>query len=552
MTYQDQEYKDGNKEYFGNFQNSIWTIFLIITSTGFPTQILPSYSDSRDSIIFFIFTVSMGAFVFLNLILLVVNSEFETGKNKREAVESNYRSLNLQLAFEILDIENKGFLLYSDIDHLLEVLYTNFSDFRKRGVPSDKMRRILVACMDVNSNRKISTREFSMILDVTRISLKRNDRHNYMELCFPGIIKSVIFQKMRRIVLHRHFSLLIDTLILVCMCIEFASGKSVYSIVKRTSQISLGAMCIVMLIEMLLKLAVFGKRYFAHFDRKLEYFFSVSLVLILIFTFGINVVGLTEGTVTMRLIGLGRLCLALRNVDLYFPALGFKNLAKIFLRVGKNLGSLTISFLVTMISFCILGMYLFGGLINRDPNRDEYENILESRYGDSDYWPLNFNDIPSGLMTLVCVLHISDWDVITEGFTAAVGNKYPRIYFTSWYCIGVLLLLNIVKSFFMRGFFINREIFISTTRADVTQSSSLPDDDTVLISVDTETQRPRRETQAYIHGYNAEDVDPTEIKDNDLFSASIGALKFLPTEEKFFLMNRIDYVLKEGQKYREF
>ena len=46
---------------------------------------------------------------------------------------------------------------------------------------------------------------------------------------------------------------------------------------------------------------------------------------------------------------------------------------------------------------------------------------------------------------------MSDFDVITSGFTAATSNA-SRLYFSAWYVMGVLLLLNIVKSFFLADF----------------------------------------------------------------------------------------------------
>ena len=54
-------------------------------------------------------------------------------------------------------------------------------------------------------------------------------------------------------------------------------------------------------------------------------------------------------------------------------------------------------------------------------------------------------------ITLFCCLHVSDFDVITSGFTAATNNA-SRLYFAAWYVMGVLLLLNIVKSFFLADF----------------------------------------------------------------------------------------------------
>jgi len=48
------------------------------------------------------------------------------------------------------------------------------------------------------------------------------------------------------------------------------------------------------------------------------------------------------------------------------------------------------------------------------------------------YWDLNFNDYASGFVTLFCALHVSDWDVITSGFSAVTSDANGRVFFSSW------------------------------------------------------------------------------------------------------------------------
>ena len=64
---------------------------------------------------------------------------------------------------------------------------------------------------------------------------------------------------------------------------------------------------------------------------------------------------------------------------------------------------------------------------------------------------INMSTLVGAYITLFCCLHVSDFDVITSGFTAATSNA-SRLYFGAWYVMGVLLLLNIVKSFFLADF----------------------------------------------------------------------------------------------------
>ena len=75
----------------------------------------------------------------------------------------------------------------------------------------------------------------------------------------------------------------------------------------------------------------------------------------------------------------------------------------------------------------------------------------ESSYGQQGFYHLNFNDFASAYITLFSCLHVSDFDVIAGGFTA-VTDLWTRLYFLMWYIIGTLLILNILKSFFLADF----------------------------------------------------------------------------------------------------
>lgn len=60
--------------------------------------------------------------------------------------------------------------------------------------------------------------------------------------------------------------------------------------------------------------------------------------------------------------------------------------------------------------------------------------------------------MPNSFVLLFTCLHVSGWDTITTGFTAVTNDILGRIYFALWYCIGVLLLMNIITSFFITAF----------------------------------------------------------------------------------------------------
>ncbi|CAK9050524.1 unnamed protein product [Durusdinium trenchii] len=66
-----------------------------------------------------------------------------------------------------------------------------------------------------------------------------------------------------------------------------------------------------------------------------------------------------------------------------------------------------------------------------------------SGYAEDQYWPLNFDDFPSGLVTLFSVMVVNNWFVLAGGFMQ-VTTPYASIFFVSFFVIVNLVVLNIL------------------------------------------------------------------------------------------------------------
>jgi len=56
--------------YFNSFSQSIWSIFVAITSSSWPGQILPSYNNFREVCLFFVSFICLGSYAVLNIIII--------------------------------------------------------------------------------------------------------------------------------------------------------------------------------------------------------------------------------------------------------------------------------------------------------------------------------------------------------------------------------------------------------------------------------------------------------------------------------------------------
>ena len=63
------------------------------------------------------------------------------------------------------------------------------------------------------------------------------------------------------------------------------------------------------------------------------------------------------------------------------------------------------------------------------------------------YYLINFNDMYASMVTLFHVLVVNNWNETTEMYTTISESNWPRLYFTSFWIICTLIMLNIVISF---------------------------------------------------------------------------------------------------------
>ena len=81
--------------------------------------------------------------------------------------------------------------------------------------------------------------------------------------------------------------------------------------------------------------------------------------------------------------------------------------------------------------------------------------MANSSFGLADYYPNNFNDVASGIVTLFELLIVNNWFVISSGFEAVTPTWWARLYFISFWVVGVLICLNVVVAFAIDSFLSN-------------------------------------------------------------------------------------------------
>lgn len=336
---------------------------------------------------------------------------------------------------------------------LINELYAHYSDFRKAGVPSEAKKDVLLKILDMDGDGRISFEDFLYLIDVTRVRMQKETRHIFIQLLFPAWTDSDCYRSFVAMAKHKYFDVFVDSSLTMLIVIRLAVANNVYYSTSETRQLTFVILTL-FLVEMLSKLAAVGaKVYWRKLRTRVD---GLLTLLLLIFVLAESAPGLTKRALNgldlmIRVVEMTRVIFLPRNLRLVFPDSGFQLLAIIIKKIIRSLKSLAILFICLGYVFVNIGVFCFGGLISKAETGPNYNSILTSQYGIAGFWSINFNDMLSGFVTMFSCLHVSDFDVITSGFVA-VTSPWARLYFTCWYVLGVLLMLNIVKSFFLSEF----------------------------------------------------------------------------------------------------
>ena len=116
--------------------------------------------------------------------------------------------------------------------------------------------------------------------------------------------------------------------------------------------------------------------------------------------------------------------------------------------ISKVVRSPTRTFMVTLFTFYLvaylyseIGRLFFGGLIT-------YPAVNTLNYDDSSmYDSYNFNDFMGAFSSISVLIATNNWNDFTDMYTGIIGTNYARIYFSFFFFVLALVLLNIVISF---------------------------------------------------------------------------------------------------------
>jgi len=437
------------KQYFRSLGEGMWSLLILLTTANYPDVMMPAYKEHRESFLFFFLFVSLGVFFLVNMLTAVTFNVYQQTQEKKLEMLRNHREDSVRAAFRLLSENGHITLevlraLFTELNHYHDISYIDASD-----------AEALISSLDSDRNGEISQEEFDSIMEVLTREYRRGPNKPMIERRCPAVAASSCWQTLKGVVQHRCFDIVMDLFLVVTLILSIAEtwpeivGSGVD---PKTAQVDNNwdhiehLFVFIFLTEAILRIAVEGfSRYWEHPKNKFDFSVTITTGVVTLYVFLPNAYNNPE---LIRAVAAIR---ALRVLRLIRVVPGCKVVVHTFVRTLPDAFAICKVLFCAMYLFSVLGLQIFGGVITTDPNSPYAAKLADSDFGKAGYYANNFNDMPSGMVTLFELLVVNNWFVICCGYTAACGYT-ARIFFIAFYIFGVVICLNIVVAFILDSF----------------------------------------------------------------------------------------------------
>ncbi|KAJ3604188.1 hypothetical protein NHX12_028929 [Muraenolepis orangiensis] len=429
--------------YFSTLENSMVSLFVLLTTANFPDVMMPAYSRNRWSCVFFIVYLSIELYFVMNLLLAVVFDTFNgVEKMKFKSLLLHKRSA-IDHAFQLLVSRQRPMgVSLKQFDGLMRF-------YRPRMSARD--RYLTYKTLNTSGTPMLSLQDFYTLYEVIGLKWKarRSGEHWFDDmphttfLIFKGInllVKSKAFQyTMYVVVAVNGIWILVETYMLT-------SGFSWSRFVPWSYIVFLT----IYGVEVLLKVTGLGPMAYISSGWNL-FDFSVTL-----FAF-LGLIALAFDMEPFYFIVVLR---PLQLLRLFKIKQRYRNVLDTMFELFPRMASLGLTLIIFYYSFAIVGMEFFADVIfpnccNTSTVADSYRQInvtignrtvLEEGY----YYLNNFNNILSSFVTLFELTVVNNWYITMEGVTS-MTTHWSRLYFMTFYIV-TMVVMTIIVAFILDAF----------------------------------------------------------------------------------------------------
>uniref|UniRef100_A0A5F5PQR7 Voltage-dependent calcium channel protein TPC1 n=1 Tax=Equus caballus TaxID=9796 RepID=A0A5F5PQR7_HORSE len=414
--------------YFSTLENSIVSLFVLLTTANFPDVMMPSYSRNPWSCVFFIVYLSIELYFIMNLLLAVVFDTFNDIEKRKFKSLLLHKRTAIQHAYRLLVSQRKpAGISYRQFEGLMR--------FYKPRMSAGE-RYLTFKALNQSNTPLLSLKDFYDIYEVAALKWKAKSNREHWFDALPRTA-FLIFKDL--VVAVNGVWILVETFML--------KGGNFFSKHVPWSYV---VFLTIYAVELFLKVAGLGPVEYLSSGWNLFDFSVTALAFLGLLALAFNMEPFYFIVVLrpLQLLRLFKLKKRYRNVlDTMFELL-------------PRMASLGLTLLIFYYSFAIVGMEFFCGILypnccNTSTVADAYRWLSHTE-GNSTaveegyYYLNNFDNILNSFVTLFELTVVNNWYIIMEGVTSQTSH-WSRLYFMTFYIV-TMVVMTIIVAFILEAF----------------------------------------------------------------------------------------------------
>ncbi|XP_063000424.1 two pore channel protein 1 [Elgaria multicarinata webbii] len=428
--------------YFNTLENSLVNLFVLLTTANFPDVMMPSYSRSSWSCVFFIVYLSIELYFIMNLLLAVVFDTFNDIEKMKFRSLLLHKRTAIQHAYRLLVSKQRpSGIPFKQFDGLMRF-------YKPRMNARD--RYLTFKALNQSNTPLVSLKDMYGFYEVVGLNwkAKRNREHWFDDLPRTAFL---IFKGINILVNSRAFQYTMYTLVAVnglwILVETFMLRDGIFS---RDVPWSYIVFLTIYGVEVLLKITGLGPIEYLSSGWNL-FDFSVTLFAFL---------GLLALAFDMEPFYFIVVLRPLQLLRLFKLKKRYRNVLDTMFELFPRMASLGLTLLIFYYCFAIIGMEFFSGKLypnccNASTVADAYRwvnrtagnrTVMEEGY----YYLNNFDNVLNSFVTLFELTVVNDWYIIMEGVTSETSH-WSRLYFMIFYIV-TMVVMTIIVAFILEAF----------------------------------------------------------------------------------------------------
>jgi len=438
--------------YFKSWSSAFTGLWILFTTANCPDVFLPTYTQHPTSFVFFFVYMVITIYLLSNILLAAVYDAYkEQLKDMIFSFDEN-QTQSVGHAFNLLASES-GVITYPTWSSFFAIWMSGSSNDESHDHAYNvKRSKLIFDALDKDHSNGLDQKEFKMVLDALDhqagyIPRKDGMRH-VKDMYWAKSLRDLFLRGINLYGKHIAWDDVVDCIIAID---SFLTLLQTALFINGTGRVNdellqpgslwyklLFTLSTFFLLEVLLKIIVFGFERFWH-SKPVQHRFDMVTVFAQLL---LNMYFLVQPNATwesgLRMILLLHVVRSLRLARHVEP---LRFIGSLIVRLQPTYYRMGMLLVVVYYVYATFAEQALGGLLyktNPDLKGTDYEA--------NKYWPINFNDLMSGMVTLFCLMIVNNWFVFTGAFVKVAHSKWPVVFVVSFFVITNLVVLNILMA----------------------------------------------------------------------------------------------------------